>query len=42
MVDLNKAVGEECKTQLNAEFGEDNSIFIQCDVSNGDELTGNT
>ncbi|XP_026214623.1 15-hydroxyprostaglandin dehydrogenase [NAD(+)] [Anabas testudineus] len=38
VVDLNKTTGEECKTQLDAEFGEGNCIFIQCDVSNGDEL----
>lgn len=41
VVDLNQTVGEECKTQLDAEFGEGNSIFIQCDVTNGDALKGN-
>lgn len=40
MVDLNQICGEECKTQLDAEFGEGNCIFIQCDVSNGDALKG--
>lgn len=42
MVDLNKTCGEECKTQLDAEFGEGNCTFIQCDVSIGDALRGNT
>ena len=39
-MDLNKTSGEECKTQLDAEFGEDNCIFIQCDITNGDALKG--
>ncbi|XP_061763263.1 15-hydroxyprostaglandin dehydrogenase [NAD(+)] [Nerophis ophidion] len=38
VVDLNKICGEECKSQLDAEFGEGNSTFIQCDVSDGDSL----
>ncbi|XP_071392083.1 15-hydroxyprostaglandin dehydrogenase [NAD(+)]-like [Centroberyx affinis] len=38
VVDLNQAVGEECKAQLDAEFGEGNCSFIQCDVTNGDRL----
>ncbi|KAG7235898.1 hypothetical protein INR49_002096 [Caranx melampygus] len=38
VVDLNKACGEKCKAQLDAEFGEGNCTFIQCDVSNGDAL----
>ncbi|GLD61140.1 15-hydroxyprostaglandin dehydrogenase [NAD(+)] [Lates japonicus] len=38
VVDLNKTCGEECKTQLDAEFGEGNCTFIQCDVSIGDAL----
>lgn len=42
VVDLNKACGEECKAQLDAEFGEGNCTFISCDVSNGDALRGNT
>lgn len=41
MVDLNKTCGEECKAQLDAEFGEGNCSFIPCDVSNGDTLRGN-
>uniref|UniRef100_A0A4W6CY39 15-hydroxyprostaglandin dehydrogenase [NAD(+)] n=1 Tax=Lates calcarifer TaxID=8187 RepID=A0A4W6CY39_LATCA len=32
VVDLNKTCGEECKTQLDAEFGEGNCTFIQCDM----------
>ena len=42
MVDLNKTCGEECKAQLDVEFGEGNCTFISCDVSNGDALRGNT
>nr|XP_019964783.1 PREDICTED: 15-hydroxyprostaglandin dehydrogenase [NAD(+)] isoform X2 [Paralichthys olivaceus] len=38
VVDLNKTCGEECKTHLDAEFGEGNCTFIQCDVSDGDSL----
>ncbi|CAB1455928.1 unnamed protein product [Pleuronectes platessa] len=38
VVDLNKICGEECKTHLDAEFGEGNCTFIQCDVSDGDSL----
>lgn len=38
VVDLNKTCGEECKAQLDAEFGEGNCAFIPCDVSNGDAL----
>ena len=41
VVDLNKTCGEECKAQLDAEFGEGNCTFISCDVSNGDALRGN-
>lgn len=41
MVDLNKDLGEECKAQLDAEFGEGNCTFIECDVANGDALRGN-
>lgn len=42
VVDLNKTCGEECKAQLDAEFGEGNCTFISCDVTNGDALRGNT
>lgn len=38
VVDLNKTCGEECKTQLDTEFGEGNCTFILCDVSDGDAL----
>lgn len=41
MVDLNKDLGEECKAQLDSEFGEGNCTFIECDVANGDALRGN-
>lgn len=40
-MDLNKTCGEECKAQLDAEFGEGKCIFISCDVTNGDALRGN-
>lgn len=42
VVDLNKTCGEECKAQLDAEFGEGKCIFIPCDVTNGDALRGKT
>uniref|UniRef100_A0A3B5M0W0 Uncharacterized protein n=1 Tax=Xiphophorus couchianus TaxID=32473 RepID=A0A3B5M0W0_9TELE len=38
VVDLNKTVGEQCQAQLDAEFGEGRSVFIQCDVTHGDAL----
>lgn len=41
VVDLNETCGEECKAQLDAEFGEGQSIFISCDVTNEDKLKGN-
>ncbi|KAM6940255.1 15-hydroxyprostaglandin dehydrogenase [NAD(+)] [Xenentodon cancila] len=39
VVDLNKTCGDACKAQLDAEFGDDRCIFIQCDVTDGDALT---
>lgn len=42
VVDLNEACGQQCKAQLDAEFGEGQSIFISCDVTDGDALKGNT
>ncbi|NP_001313470.1 15-hydroxyprostaglandin dehydrogenase [NAD(+)] [Danio rerio] len=38
LVDLNQSVGEECKSDLDDQFGEDNCIFIQCDVTDGEKL----
>uniref|UniRef100_A0A1A7X3T3 15-hydroxyprostaglandin dehydrogenase [NAD(+)] n=1 Tax=Iconisemion striatum TaxID=60296 RepID=A0A1A7X3T3_9TELE len=38
VLDLNKTSGEQCKAQLDAEFGEGQCTFIQCDVSNGEAL----
>ncbi|KAM4612014.1 15-hydroxyprostaglandin dehydrogenase [NAD(+)] [Polymixia lowei] len=38
VVDLNQTVGEDCKVQLDTEFGEGNCCFIQCDVTDGDTL----
>ncbi|MEQ2158931.1 hypothetical protein GOODEAATRI_017205, partial [Goodea atripinnis] len=40
VVDLNEILGEQCKAQLDAEFGEGKSTFIQCDVTHGDALRG--
>lgn len=42
VVDLNQTCGEECKAQLDAEFGEGQSIFIACDVTDGVALKGKT
>ncbi|XP_029943357.1 LOW QUALITY PROTEIN: 15-hydroxyprostaglandin dehydrogenase [NAD(+)]-like [Salarias fasciatus] len=39
VVDLNTICGEECKAELDAEFGEGKCLFIQCDVSDGAALT---
>ncbi|XP_049337367.1 15-hydroxyprostaglandin dehydrogenase [NAD(+)] isoform X2 [Astyanax mexicanus] len=38
LVDLNQAVGEECKGALDLQFGEGNCIFIQCDVTDRGKL----
>lgn len=40
MVDLNHLVGEKCKKDLDQEFGEENCIFIQCDVTQREKLRG--
>ncbi|XP_063049069.1 15-hydroxyprostaglandin dehydrogenase [NAD(+)] [Engraulis encrasicolus] len=40
LVDLNHSVGEECKEELAKEFGKENCIFIQCDVTQRDNLQG--
>lgn len=42
VVDLNQTCGEQCKAQLDDEFGEGQSIFISCDVTDGVALKGNT
>lgn len=42
VLDLNETCGEQCKAQLDTEFGEGQSIFISCDVTDGDALKGNT
>ncbi|KAK7929779.1 hypothetical protein WMY93_006174 [Mugilogobius chulae] len=39
VVDLNASCGEQCKSELDSEFGADRSIFLQCDVSDADALT---
>ncbi|XP_062851596.1 15-hydroxyprostaglandin dehydrogenase [NAD(+)] [Trichomycterus rosablanca] len=38
LVDLNESVGEECKRELDQQYGEENSIFVQCDVTDGEKL----
>ncbi|XP_028831581.1 15-hydroxyprostaglandin dehydrogenase [NAD(+)] isoform X2 [Denticeps clupeoides] len=38
VVDLNQSVGEECKKDLDQGFGEGSSIFIECDVTDGEKL----
>uniref|UniRef100_A0A671MPS5 15-hydroxyprostaglandin dehydrogenase [NAD(+)] n=1 Tax=Sinocyclocheilus anshuiensis TaxID=1608454 RepID=A0A671MPS5_9TELE len=38
LVDLNQSVGGECKSDLDGQFGEDNCIFIQCDVTDAGKL----
>jgi len=40
MVDLNQSVGEECKSDLDGQFGEDSCIFIQCDVTDSEKFKG--
>lgn len=40
VVDLNQTCGEQSKSQLDKDFRKDQSVFIQCDVSNGDALKG--
>lgn len=41
MLDLNQCVGEECKRDLDGQYGEDNCVFIQCDVTDAGKLEGN-
>lgn len=38
VLDLNQAVGDECKAQLDAQFGQGNCSFFQCDVTDEDTL----
>ncbi|XP_076845586.1 15-hydroxyprostaglandin dehydrogenase [NAD(+)] [Brachyhypopomus gauderio] len=38
LVDLNQSVGEKCKKDLDQQYGEDNCIFIQCDVTDQGRL----
>ena len=40
VVDLNQEVGRDCQVQLDAAYGEGNSMFIQCDITDGDKLKG--
>ncbi len=42
LVDLNQSVGEECKSDLDGQFGEDNCVFMQCDVTDAGKLRGKT
>uniref|UniRef100_A0A8C6SUP2 15-hydroxyprostaglandin dehydrogenase [NAD(+)] n=1 Tax=Neogobius melanostomus TaxID=47308 RepID=A0A8C6SUP2_9GOBI len=39
VVDLNRSCGDQCKSELDSEFGADCSIFLQCDVTDADALT---
>lgn len=41
VLDLNQCVGEECKRDLDGQYGEDNCVFIQCDVTDAGKLEGN-
>ncbi|KAM6971905.1 15-hydroxyprostaglandin dehydrogenase [NAD(+)] [Aplochiton taeniatus] len=38
ILDQNEIAGEECKKELDTEFGDGSSCFIWCDVSNGEKL----
>ncbi|XP_041079506.1 15-hydroxyprostaglandin dehydrogenase [NAD(+)] isoform X2 [Polyodon spathula] len=38
VVDFNQEVGEQCVTSLDQEFGTDNCLFIQCDVTDREKL----
>lgn len=38
-MDLNGSCGEQCKSELDSEFGDDRSIFLQCDVTDAGALT---
>ncbi|XP_062410762.1 15-hydroxyprostaglandin dehydrogenase [NAD(+)] [Sardina pilchardus] len=40
VVDQNHLVGEKCKKDFDQEFGTENSIFIQCDVTQREKLRG--
>lgn len=35
-------MGEECKSDLDGQFGEDTCVFIQCDVTDAGKLRGKT
>ncbi|MGH0127387.1 UNVERIFIED_CONTAM: hypothetical protein FKN15_011124 [Acipenser sinensis] len=38
LVDFNQEAGEQCITCFNQEFGSDNSLFVQCDVTDREKL----
>ncbi|KAL1023720.1 hypothetical protein UPYG_G00045120 [Umbra pygmaea] len=38
LVDLNQIILEDCKKVLDGEFGDDNCIFIECDVTDKSKL----
>ncbi|TRY85365.1 hypothetical protein DNTS_031305, partial [Danionella cerebrum] len=38
LVDLNRSVGEDCKRDLESQFGDESCVFIQCDVTDGEKL----
>ncbi|KAG9479912.1 hypothetical protein GDO78_011765 [Eleutherodactylus coqui] len=38
MLDLNRIAGEQCKTSLEEQFGSNRLLFIQCDVTDQEQL----
>ncbi|XP_018422021.1 PREDICTED: 15-hydroxyprostaglandin dehydrogenase [NAD(+)] isoform X2 [Nanorana parkeri] len=42
MVDQNRISGEECKASLDEQFGSHRTMFIQCDVTDQEQLRGLT
>ncbi|XP_073433679.1 15-hydroxyprostaglandin dehydrogenase [NAD(+)] isoform X2 [Dendrobates tinctorius] len=38
MVDQNRIAGEQCKASLDEQFGSNRTLFIQCDVTNQEQL----
>ncbi|XP_069600350.1 15-hydroxyprostaglandin dehydrogenase [NAD(+)] isoform X2 [Ranitomeya imitator] len=38
MVDLNRIAGEQCKASLDEQFGSNRILFIQCDVTDQEQL----
>ncbi|XP_073499924.1 15-hydroxyprostaglandin dehydrogenase [NAD(+)] [Phyllobates terribilis] len=38
LVDLNRIAGEQCKASLDEQFGSNRTLFIQCDVTDQEQL----